>query len=164
MNGLSPHLHIPTGLAIEFIDVFSRIEYALKSTGYVLGNNNKVEPAWDRFANEIDDQFTQLDCEDINAAKSLLLSSPPRKQVLQKGEVIFQDQIMDQNQRSTQQVIRFVRMVRNNLSHGGKYLPNGEADTGRNEDLVNSSLKVLKACLELNEEVMESYSSLEKLK
>jgi hypothetical protein len=148
---------MPEDLATEFMATFSRMEHALKSTGYALGNEGKVEPAWDRFANEIHEQFDQLASEELVAAKNLLLNSPPRKQVLQNGQVIFQDQALDQNQRTTQQIIRFVRTVRNNLFHGGKFLPTGETEAGRNEALVRASLKIIKACIELNEEVKQSY-------
>ncbi|OOF22952.1 hypothetical protein BZJ17_05040 [Salinivibrio sp. IB574] len=103
------------------------------------------------------EQFDQLASEELIAAKDLLLNSPPRKQVLLNGQVIFQEQLLDQKQRTTQQIIRFVRTVRNNLFHGGKFLPIGEAESGRNEALVRSSLKIIKACIELNEEVKQSY-------
>ncbi|WP_077639991.1 hypothetical protein [Salinivibrio sp. IB574] len=157
MNHLFQKLHMPADLAIEFVATFARMEHALKSAGYALGNEDKVEPAWDRFANKIHEQFDQLASEELIAAKDLLLNSPPRKQVLLNGQVIFQEQLLDQKQRTTQQIIRFVRTVRNNLFHGGKFLPIGEAESGRNEALVRSSLKIIKACIELNEEVKQSY-------
>lgn len=148
---------MPADLAIEFMATFSRMEYALKSTGYALGNTGKVEPAWDRFANEIDARFNQLEDSELIDAKNLLLTSPPRKQVLQNHQVVFQIQTVDQNQRTTQQVLRFVRTVRNNLFHGGKYLPTGEMEVGRNEALVRASLKVIRACIALNATVQQSY-------
>ena len=157
MDRVFQHLHMPVALAIEFIAVFSRMEHALKSTGYALGNEGKVVPAWDRFANEINEQFEQINDEEIIRAKELLLNAPPRKQVLRNGQVVFQDQEVDHNQRPTQQAIRFVRTVRNNLFHGGKYLPKGEVELGRNEALVRASLKVLKACVVLNDHVRRSY-------
>jgi len=131
--------------------------HALKSTGYVLGNRGKVEPDWDRFANEINADFIQLESEELSPAKDFLLSSPPRKQVLENGRVVFRDQAMDQNQAITQQLLRFVRTVRNNLFHGGKYLPTGELEPGRNEALVNASLRIIRASIELNKRVKQSY-------
>jgi hypothetical protein len=148
---------MPADLAIEFMATFSRMEHALKSSGYALGNESKVDPAWDRFANEIDQQFNQLEDEELIEAKALLLTSPPRKQVLQNERVVFQDQTVDQQQRTTQQILRFVRTVRNNLFHGGKFLPTGEIEEGRNAALVEASLKVIRACIELNERVKQSY-------
>lgn len=157
MNQLFEQLHMPAELAIEFMAAFSRMEYALKSTGYALGNERKVEPDWDRFANEIDAQFTQVVRENLSDAKNLLLNFPPRKQVLENGSVFFRDQVVDQNQAETQQLLRFVRTVRNNLFHGGKYLPTGELEPRRNEALVNASLCIIRACINLNEGVKQSY-------
>ncbi len=148
---------MPADLTIEFMVTFSRMEHALKSTGYAIGNEDKVEPAWDRFANEIDQQFNQLEDKELIEAKNLLLNSPPRKQVLKEDQVKFKDQTVDQHQRTTQQIIRFVRTVRNNLFHGGKFLPAGEEEAGRNEVLVGASLKVIRACIELNGRVKQSY-------
>lgn len=148
---------MPADLAIEFIATFSRMEHALKSTGYALGNQGKVEAAWDIFANEIDLRFSQLEDEELIAAKTLLLTRPPRKQVFQNKQVVFQEQAVDLHQTPTQQLLRFVRSVRNNLFHGGKYLPTGEVEAGRNEALVSASLKVIKSCIELNEAVKQSY-------
>ena len=59
VNNIFRHLHIPHELACNFLSVFSRIEYALKSTGFAIGDNKSVEPAWDIFANEIDEKLFQ---------------------------------------------------------------------------------------------------------
>jgi hypothetical protein len=136
---------------------FSRAEYALKSTEYAIGNEGKVDPAWDRYANEIHDDFIKIKDKRIVDAANYLLSYPPRKQVLAGNKIRFIDQTVDRNQKSTQQVIRMVRTVRNNLFHGGKFLPNGEQEPGRNQELVASSLIILKVCISLNAEVNASY-------
>ena len=151
------HLNMPPDLAMEFISVFSRMEHALKSTGYAIGSESKVEAAWDKFANEINDKFIQIDKAEVVSAKRFILDYPPRKQVLVKNRVEFRDQEVDSKQREAQQVLRFVRTVRNNLFHGGKYLPNGELEPGRNQLLVEKSLTLLTACLELHPRVMQSY-------
>lgn len=138
---------------------FSRMEYALKAAGYVLGNEQKIESDWDRFANEIHEQFSQIETQEIMEAKIFLLSNPPRKQVLKNAQLFFQNQIVDHHQRNTQQLIRFVRTVRNNLFHGGKYIIADEQEIGRNEALVNASLLVLKTCIELNAMVRQHYEN-----
>ncbi|EOX1293088.1 hypothetical protein ACPDLL_003737 [Vibrio cholerae] len=153
------HLHMPEQLAIEFICTFSRLEYALKSTEFALGNKNKVEAWWDKFANTIHEQFISLNDPELLAATNFILTSPPRKQVLENDSLKFVPQQIDPNQRSTQQLILMVRTVRNNLFHGGKYCPNGEREEGRNEYLVKSSLIVLQACIPLHEGVSTSFES-----
>ncbi len=152
------HLHMPHELAIEFMVAFSRAEYALKSAGYAIGNGKLVNPAWDEYANEIHSDFCNLEDKNITDKASYLLDEPPRKQVLNEQKVEFKDQIIDNNQKSTQQLLLMVRTVRNNLFHGGKFLPNGEHETGRNQRLVESSLAILCTCISLNERVSTIYN------
>lgn len=157
MHDTFRHLHIPPELACEFLAVFSRMEYALKSTIYVIGGPNKVEPAWDSFANDIDQNFLALAQQDLIEARDYLLQHPPRKQVLQANKIAFVDQIIDVQQTKTQQVLLMVRTVRNNLFHGGKYSPEGEKEAGRNHLLVKYGLCVLRACSKLHAGVRSSF-------
>ncbi len=157
MNDAFKHLHMPAELACEFLAVFSRIEYALKSRNFAIGHERRVDPAWDKFANEIDEQFSRNEDAGLKEATNFLLENPPRKQVLKNGCVRFVDQIIDDNQKTTQQLLLMVRAVRNNLFHGGKYLPDGEVEMGRNEILVRHSMTVLLKCVELNEEVYANF-------
>lgn len=122
------------------------MEYALKSAGYSIGDECRVDPDWDRFANEIDDLFLKLTDTDTTSSKDYLLTSPPKKQVLTASGLTFIDRSIDKNQKSTQQLLLMVRGVRNNLFHGGKYHPDAESEPGRNERLVRYSLNVLLAC------------------
>lgn len=151
------HLNVPNEIAIEFLSVFSRMEYALKSTEFADGGPGRVEPAWDRFANHIHDRFTQIKDETLHQSVNFLLDQPPRKQVLLEGRLRFIEQEIDKGQRSTQQLLKMIRTVRNNFLHGGKYAPDGEVEPGRNEQLVRASLEVLKQCRFLHEKVSASY-------
>lgn len=140
-ESLFRHLNIPADLATEFAD----------------GGPARVDPAWDRFANYVHERFTQLENEYLASSVKFLLEQPPRKQVLQNGRLEFIKQEIEHGQRSTQQLLKMVRTVRNNLFHGGKYSPDGEVEQGRNEQLVTASLDVLKQCRLLHEEVSSSY-------
>ena len=148
---------MPHELACEFLAVFSRFEYALKSTEYACGNENKVEPCWDRFSNHIDGAFNKITEPEFLKATDYLLKNPPRKQALSKDRIIFNDQTIDNKQAKANQVFKMIRTVRNNLFHGGKYLPYGEMEEGRNKRLVESSLLILKSCVHLHPLVEESY-------
>lgn len=156
MDEVFRHLHMPANLACEFLAVFSRMEYALKVSGYATGTN-KVEAWWDKFANDVDTAFNAVKHEDFLNAVGYLLAAPPRKQILKDDVLTFVDQTIDNKQGTAQQVLLMVRTVRNNLFHGGKFLPDGEKEMGRNETLVASSLIVLKRCVTLNEKVHLSY-------
>ena len=148
---------MPAELACEFLAVYSRMEYALKAANYASENEGTVTASWDRFANEIDGAFGQVADEELTAAVDYLLQNPPRKQVRKDGVLTFQDQVIDENQSRAQQALLMVRTVRNNLFHGGKYLPNGEVETGRNQELVQHSLTVLKRSISLNRFVRQCY-------
>lgn len=152
------HLHMPPELACEFLAVFSRMEYALKATRFPIGDEGKVFAAWDKFANEADDAFDDSATDELREAIDYLIAAPPRKQVLEEGnKVRFRDFPKDLNQSKLQQLLQMVRVVRNNLFHGGKHLPSGESEPGRNEALVRYSLVVLRACISIFPEVQESY-------
>jgi hypothetical protein len=148
---------MPHELAIHFMAAFSRAEYALKSTSYADGDKNRVVPAWDRYANEIHEKFIEIKNEKVIENAEFLLTYPPRKQTLSNGRLKYVKREIDHDQKSTQQLLLMVRTVRNNLFHGGKFLPDGEVETGRNQKLVEASLSVLLACISLNQKVYESY-------
>ena len=150
-------LYMPQELACEFLAVFSRFEYALKSTAYALGGANHVTPDWDLFGRHIDERFRASSNEKIADAIDFLLKHSPRKQVLVDGRIRLRDCPPDRNLPQAVQVLLMVRRVRNNLFHGGKYLPDGETEAGRNECLVSCSMQVLKYCLDMVPEVRVSY-------
>ena len=89
------HLHMPAELAIEFLAVFSRMEYALKASRYATGNENKVYASWDGFANDVDEAFRQIANEEFTRAVEYLLTCPPRKQVLEDGVLRFRENEID---------------------------------------------------------------------
>ena len=151
------HLHMAPELACEFLAVFSRAEYALKAAGYASEGGGRVTASWDRFANDIDGDLQKIADEQLASAVDCLLTTPPRRQVRKDGVLSFEDQDIDGGQSATQQILLMVRTVRNNLFHGGKHLPDGEVEEGRNQALVEHSLTVLNHCLLLNEHVRQCY-------
>lgn len=157
MSDAFRHLHMPADLTCEFLAVFSRMEYALKATRYASENEGRVTASWDRFANDIDEAFGQVADDGFTVAVNYLLTQPPRMQIRQDGVLTFEDQVIDENQRRAQQTLLMVRTVRNNLFHGGKHLPDGEVEQGRNHELVRHSLTVLKQCVLLDALVRQCY-------
>lgn len=152
------HLKVHPDMAIEFMAIFSRFEYALKSSGYANGGPTNVSPAWDKFANEVHHKFVEIDDKPLKLAVKFLLEKPPRKQVLMDNKLNFKEQIIDKKQYSTQQILLMVRTVRNNLFHGGKYCVGEENEPGRNQQLVESSLRVLEYCYQLDKKVLVNYT------
>ncbi len=157
MDDIFRHLHAEPAQVCRFLAIFSRLEYALKSTRFAAGNQNNVQAAWDIFANEIDARFLQLQNQDLSVATKYLLENPPRKQVLDNGKLAFVARALDQNQKTTQQLLLMTRTVRNNLFHGGKYALGEETEPGRNQCLIQYSMTVLEACSQLDTDVRNSF-------
>jgi hypothetical protein len=157
LENMFRHLHMSPETAVEFLAVFSRMEYALKLGGFPVGGDANVQANWDLFANTVNDAFMALTDAGVVEAREFLLQHPPRKQVLKGHKVTFVAQNIDAKQRPTQQVLLMVRTVRNNLFHGGKFLPDGEQEPGRNKLLVAYGLRVLLACSVLHEGVQMNF-------
>ena len=153
---LSDHLHLSPGLFLEFLTVFSRAEYALKTAKYH-EQAPHVTPSWDRFANHINTDFRLITDTEFLEAVNYLMTNPPGKQVIEDGELRFRPTDVDPDQTRAQQVLGLVRRVRNNLFHGGKFVTAEQDNNHRNHRLIEASLTVLKRCLTLDPEVHSRY-------
>ena len=156
MNNLFRHLHMDPELAIEFIATFSRMEYALKSTTYANGTGY-VTPAWSRFAIDINADVLAIAHEEFVQAKTFLLDNPPRLQIRQNEQLQFVNSDVNSEKLVTQILIEYVCTIRNNLFHGGKYMPHGEQEIDRNKKLVTAALIVLKQFYPIKANVRTSY-------
>ena len=72
----------------------------------------------------------------------------------------FKDFEIDKGQRNTQQLLKMVKSVRNNLFHGGKHTPSTAEvnNTERNQRLIESSIVIIKACMDLDDRVKGYYN------
>lgn len=157
VNSPFQHLNLAPELACEFLAVFSRYEFALKSTGFAEGD--AVQAAWDRYAGSIATAFDQITDTEVTAAVDYLLTQPPKKQVLREGKLQWESTPLDNVPRA-QQVLTMIRRVRNNLFHGGKFIPaEAGGDPHRDQLLVQHSLVVLRACLPLDPNVEAAFSN-----
>jgi hypothetical protein len=152
------HLKMPANLACEFLGVFARSEYALKASGFARGDEKQAETDWDTFAQAIADDFDLSKDPNLRRAVDYLLTKPPQKLILKNQTLEFFDAPPDKNQRKGQQTLLMVRRVRNNLFHGGKFLPVPAGDPDRDKLLVEHSLTVLRACIPLHNKVATAYT------
>ena len=140
----------------NFFFVFSRIEYALNRARFTTHQNGKAQPAWDDFADKLDEVGCRLDASpELKAAIKYLRSKPPKKQTVKNGNLSWK-LLEQQNETETQWLLLLVRRVRNNLFHGGKFPEDsgGEVEEpGRDRELMKNTLIVLNACLECHSEV-----------
>ncbi len=141
-------------LAYRFFKLFAQYEYALKAMGYGrAGRADTAEPDWDRFANEVGVALFESQDQAVIAARTYLLSEPPRRQVWINGSVEWA--AVASTERSVQMLFAHIRRVRNNLYHGGKF--NGRwIDPDRSEELISKSLVLLQYLLNLDSNLQEA--------
>lgn len=145
-------------LIFEFFLVFSRFEYALKSSGFSKGDENGISPNWDKFASSIRSTFIKTNSEDLNNAVEYLLNHPPKKQILTSSILAFKNRESIDNLDLVFKLKLYICDIRNNLFHGGKFDGEFEPEVSRNHTLLKHSLTILDNWLTLNEEVNYYFS------
>lgn len=103
----------------EFFKLFSRAEYSLKASGFNCGDGN-AKADWESFAQSIDSQFISLDHEGFKKAVEYIDITSPKKQVITNGVIEWSDSVPQSTCRADL-ILLYIRRVRNNLFHGGKF-------------------------------------------
>lgn len=143
-------------LASEFFRVFSRMEYALKATGFH-GGDGDAKADWGKFAKQIEHLFVNPSDDDLRRAISFILSYPPKKQKIVGGVLTWETCPISSNSRAYK-LLMYVCRVRNNLFHGGKF--SGQwFEPERSEPLLRNCLTILQAAIEGVPRVREAYLS-----
>lgn len=145
---------------LQFFLMFSRFEYALKRAGYIkprkFVRNNVVEADWDKFGKDVEQKLKESSSIRLIKAIRFLIDDPPYKQYLnQSNELDWQ-----QPHYSTcdiQNIINTIKIVRNNLFHGGKYPTMPVHSPSRDIELVRNSAIVLKYLIYSSPEVKRRY-------
>lgn len=141
-------------LAGKFFQVFSRIEYALKVSGFNNGDG-PAEANWRNFALSVEALIANPATPELIEAIDFFFRAPPKKQVI-VGGVIHWEVSEPQTNSQADKLLVYVRRVRNNLFHGGKF--NGHwFEPERSEPLLRHSLTILNACIESAPSVREAY-------
>lgn len=144
-------------LGYEFFVDFARMEYALKAARYLKRTNGRAEASWEAFAASIDPAFVVQRENDgvLRAAVEGILAEPPKKQIVIDSRLSW-SAVAPQADSETDLLLHYVRRVRNNLFHGGKF--NGVwFDPERAEFLIPKCLIVLDACRNCSPEVKEAH-------
>jgi hypothetical protein len=149
---------------LEFVLMYTRMEYALKRAGFVrAGSNDRLIVEWSEFSQHIELRSESADSEFRRAAE-FLLKQAPWKQVFRNGQLDFAP-IEDEGGALSKKLIDRLKVVRNNLMHGGKY-PHRRSvgEPGRNQALLQASVIVMnrilgKAESSNNPRVREVYAS-----
>jgi hypothetical protein len=137
------------GLVFDFFWTFSTIECAMKHAGIfkVREGSDAIEADWERFAAELVNHGTERSQNFLKAARGLQRFRVQRFQLVENrpewkpfergrmGEVEF--------------TLHLLRLVRNNLFHGGKYEFGAPADqVERDTAIIRAALSVLDQCFE----------------
>jgi len=148
---LDEELH---NIASEFFRAFSRAEYALKASGFHRGDGN-AEANWDAFSKEVSELIKNPEDDALAKSIAFILESPPKKQVIVNGAIEWSD-ANPNNPCPSHNLFIYIRRVRNNLFHGGKFNDRWFAPE-RSEQLINSSITVLNHCIDHVSSVNEAY-------
>lgn len=140
---------IDKDLVLEFLGAFSRFECALKRAGFASGDASRVNADWDCFGKTLRTLSPEQRAPVLRSC-AYLLQEPPKKQVLRDGHLAWSD-AADTSLSDFERVLIYVRRVRNNLFHGGKFpAPDGPVyEVARNKKLIQDALAVLIAVLDL---------------
>lgn len=154
-------------LLFNFVLTFSCFEFALKSTGqYKPPSRNddpntmyRAEPDWDSFARSLRGRFQTASSPQLAKACEYLLLNPPWREVVANGVLMWDATSESDTLSDVEKLIRYIRRVRNNLFHGGKFSTLPVSDRRRNAELMEYSLVVLHECLRLSNPVRAEYEA-----
>jgi hypothetical protein len=147
-------------IATEFFTTFACFEYALKATGFHTAAGD-ASADWTKFANSIPTALSEHSDAEVNAAVAYIEGHPPRKQVMQ-NELLAWASAPPATNNHTDKILIYVRRVRNNFFHGAKFIGRS-SERKRDEQLLQHSLTILRACLEASVKVKTAYDKSHKM-
>lgn len=148
----------------EFFFVFSRFEFALKQSGYITTSSptsDNAIPDWDALVKDYKKVYVA--CEETEESIKYLLEKPPNRQTVYREEsgalqARWKPITINSNAPLLYTLVDIVKVVRNNLFHGGKYGDNGWDDEARVSLLLKHSINVIHHWLQLREELNVYYT------
>jgi hypothetical protein len=102
--------------AFEFNYWFARFEFCLKEAGFLKSDRpgKKAEPNWDMFVRSKRSAYV------VSANAKALVKAAPQQQVMAGNtRLVWKDISFDANEFDLQKMAILLRVVRNNLFHGG---------------------------------------------
>ena len=149
------HARLDGDLLLTFFLTFSAFEYSLKSSG--LFKRHRIEPPkypnaepdWDSFAVSLRGSFDAKVSSQLEEACEYFSDSPPNHQVLTSTGIAWETPVRTCSETEIEFLLRMIRCVRNNLFHGAKFNAGVHEDAERTRLLLQHSLTVLQACLDL---------------
>ncbi len=147
----------------KFFVVFSRFEFALKEGGYIKKREEgkNAEPDWDAFLKANKSKFSvTAKCSNSYCYLTDPETAPNNQKIFYVTEsdvkeikTHWTEQTIDLNSPSLKRVIDSVKLVRNNLFHGGKYGDKTWCDLNRTSSLLKHSIFMLFVLKELDQNI-----------
>lgn len=140
----------------EFFVIFSRMEYALKAEGFLINKRN-AEADWPSFAENIKDQINKKTGENgFKKAIDYILTNSPKAQINENGIIKWEIRPASQGN-DIKDLFTYIKRIRNNLFHGGKFSNGVLEDFDRDLNLVRSALIILKESINYNSKVHDAF-------
>jgi len=151
-------LTVTPELALEFLAVFSRLEYALKVTEFRKTGDGEAKADWSKFSLEVGVVFDPHKNEELSNAFAYITTEPLRFLGVKNGVLGWYDFSVPNNCSPIDKAILIIKQVRHNLFHGGKYAHDNKASADRDSKLLTSALLVLKEMKQVIPEVQMAYA------
>jgi hypothetical protein len=136
-------------LVFDFFWKFSAFECALKREGF-LCKKSAAEADWSAFGKKIKDEFDAVSLSGFQDAAAKLRALSPRKQMNDDGRLAWMEVKQQSGESNAEYTLHLLKIVRNNLFHGGKY-PDGHVfEITRNREILRTAPTILNGCYELH--------------
>jgi hypothetical protein len=119
------------------------------------GSGHEAKPNWEKFACSLGSTLETPHTKELKEAIQYILKNPPKKQIV-VNNIIDWNTIEPNHNSQADLILLYVRRVRNNLFHGGKFHGHWVAPV-RDYDLLRHSMTILEACLAASDDVREAY-------
>ena len=126
----------------------------MKASGFNSGDG-PAEANWTEFARSVETLVANPSTPEMKEAIEFILSAPPKKQFIAGGMIEWRD-IQPSTNSKADALFQYVRRIRNNLFHGGKFNGHWFA-LERSERLMKAGLVVLRQSIEAQPQVSEAF-------
>ncbi|WP_104041654.1 hypothetical protein [Vibrio hyugaensis] len=139
-------------LVYKFFLQFSRLEFALKESGFVTsGQRNSAQPDWNAFIEKYESNY-QLD-----KIEAELMGNPPLKQEFKAGKVTWEKFDFPPKASELKNLVFALKTMRNNLFHGGKFGHKSWDDPDRIEFVLSKGLHCITNFSKLDSDLQAHY-------
>ena len=142
-------------VVFKFFVTFSRLECALKNVSQFLltKSNSEASVNWTEFDKYIV-KYNSHETQDVKKAVDYIMCKPPAKQVVENGKLDFKEVNASANE-----IPVYIRRIRNNLFHGGKFNGKDVSELARDLDLLRNSIVIMEYWISSDSEIRHNYLS-----